>query len=87
MGILRELKNKGVIEEATNALLAGRSVFVARLTGAPSIQGMPSGLPDISDAIDAIERAGWYLADLTGADTTDAKRNVVIALFRKRQTA
>lgn len=85
MGVLRDLKNKGVIDEAAKAIISNKSIFVARLSGAPSIQGMPSGLPDITDAIDAIERAGWYLANLVSVDTTDAKRNVVIALFRKRQ--
>jgi len=82
MGFLKDVKIGAVVVEATKAAKDRKSIFVARLSDAPSPNGLSGELDTIGSMISQIEALGWFLANMTAVVEEKGSRPTVIALFR-----
>jgi hypothetical protein len=82
MGFIKQAKQNVVAQDAERAAREGRTVFVPRLNTPATHHGMSGVVPDWAEMIEAVESAGWHLAEWTVC--TDSKdRPEAYPLFRR----
>lgn len=82
MGIMKAVKIGVLLADAERARAHGRTIFLARMSDSPTIEGMASSLPTIAEMIEGIEAKGWTLDRLTGGHESDGGRTILVGMFR-----
>lgn len=82
MGLIKQAKADALVTEARRAVEQGRTVFAPRLNTPLSQHGMSGSIAGWAEMIEAVESAGWRLAEW--AVCTDQKdRPEAYPLFRR----
>ena len=81
MGIVKDVKANVAEQHASRAIAEGRTVFVYKYAAGVTNGSISGPIAGVAEAIEAIERVGWRLFQMTYDE--GAKHGAVVLLFRR----
>jgi hypothetical protein len=81
MGFIKEAKADSASTHATRARREGRTTFLYRQNVPSTSSGWSGPVAGVAEVVEAIEKAGWRLTDMT-FDRAQSNHGAVLLLFR-----